>query len=388
MSWQSGGEAGKLGNRYEAKWVVRQCVRLLREEIRSVILETIGDDNDGVDVWITSKDGVRTAYQCKGRHGNNDQWSISSLTAVMGKANRQLQRDSSVCFRLVSPLPFVRLTDLADKARKDIELDPVAHFDYLRSISCENRELIDALHNKIWADGDEHVRKQQTLDFLRRFDLESFSDQAAEYSNLTAWLDQTLTGDPDVSFAVLRDYVENHLAEPISVSTLVGYLAEKGIHPKQLAHDDRIVPAISILQDEFFASLKPDLINAVALGRKETQQVLDLIPDGRIILLKGVAGCGKSGVLYEVASELKKRNIPFLPLRLDRRPPSDCPRSYGVSMGLPDSPSLCLTAISEKQPCVLILDQLDALRWTSGSCNAAFEVCMQLVKQCREQSAL
>ena len=180
MAWQSGGDAGKLGNRYEAKWVVRQCVRLLLEEIRSVTLEAIGDDNDGVDVWVTSKDGSRTAYQCKGRHGNSDQWTIGSLASVIGKANRQLLRDSSVCFRLVSPLPFIRLSDLADKARKDLGLDPVAHFDYLRSISCESCELVDALHNKIGTDGEEHVRKQRTLDFLRRFDLEGFSDQAAE----------------------------------------------------------------------------------------------------------------------------------------------------------------------------------------------------------------
>lgn len=37
MAWRPGGEAGKLGNRYEAKWVVRQCARLLREEIRSIL---------------------------------------------------------------------------------------------------------------------------------------------------------------------------------------------------------------------------------------------------------------------------------------------------------------------------------------------------------------
>lgn len=386
MAWRPGGEAGKLGNRYEAKWVVRQCVRLLREEIRSITLEAIGDDNDGVDVWVTSKDGARTAYQCKGRHHNNNQWSIGSLTTVIVKAYRQLHRDSSVCFRLVSPLPFTCLTDLTDNARKDLKLAPVVHLDYLCSISTANRDLIGALQNKIGGDGDECVRKQRTLDFLRRFDLEYFGDHAAEHSNLMAWLDQTLTGDSGASFAVLRDYVESHLAEPISVSTLVGYLSEKGIHTKQLAYDDRIVPAISILQEEFFASIIPDLINALTLGRKETQQVLNLIPEGRIILLKGAAGCGKSGVLYEVASELKNRNIPFLPLRLDRRPPSDCTRSYGDSMGLPDSPALCLAAISEQQPCVLILDQLDALRWTSGACNAAFEVCTQLVKQCREQS--
>ena len=386
MSWINGGDASKLGNRYEAKWVVRQCIRLLREEILSFSLESIGDDNVGVDVWVTSKDVVRTAYQCKGRDGSNDHWTIGALSSVIEKANYQLQRDRLAYFRLVSPLPYIQLSDLAGNARKKLDVDSVQNFEHLASLSKGNRDLLQSLGDKLGIAGDDPARKQLVLDFLKRFDLEGFSDQAAEYGNLTAWLDQILTEDAEVSFAVLRDYVESHLAETISVSMLVGHLSEKGIHSKNLTLDNRIVPAISTLQEEFFTSLTPDLINGTMLGRTQTQHILDLIPKGKIIVLKGSAGSGKSGVLYEVASDLKKRNVLFLPLRLDRRPPSDCPRIYGISMGLPDSPSLCLTAISANQPCVLILDQIDALRWTSGACNAAFEVCMQLVKQCLEQS--
>lgn len=32
----------KSGNRYEAKWIVRQCVLLLREEALFIIVEAIG----------------------------------------------------------------------------------------------------------------------------------------------------------------------------------------------------------------------------------------------------------------------------------------------------------------------------------------------------------
>ena len=36
MAFERGGYADKLGNRYEGRWVVRQLLRLLNEEIRSV----------------------------------------------------------------------------------------------------------------------------------------------------------------------------------------------------------------------------------------------------------------------------------------------------------------------------------------------------------------
>ena len=151
MAWRPGGEAGKLGNRYEAKWVVRQCVRLLREEIRSITLEAIGDDNDGVDVWVTSKDGARTAYQCKGRHHNNNQWSIGSLTTVIVKAYRQLHRDSSVCFRLVSPTLLV--SPISEQCEEDQKLAPSCTL-ITCSISTANRDLIGAPKTKSMGTSD------------------------------------------------------------------------------------------------------------------------------------------------------------------------------------------------------------------------------------------
>jgi hypothetical protein len=59
MAFEPGGLADKLGNRYEGRWVVKQLLRLLNEEIRSVTVEAVGDDERGVDLWIQKNDGVR-----------------------------------------------------------------------------------------------------------------------------------------------------------------------------------------------------------------------------------------------------------------------------------------------------------------------------------------
>lgn len=66
MAYEAGGYASKLGDRYEGRWVVRQLLLLLQERSRGVIVEAVGDDEYGVDLWIERLDGSRDAQQCKG----------------------------------------------------------------------------------------------------------------------------------------------------------------------------------------------------------------------------------------------------------------------------------------------------------------------------------
>ena len=91
MAFEPGGFADKLGNRHEARWVAKQLLRLIKEEIRSITVEAIGDDGQGVDLWIGRNDGSRQAQQCKARNGTNESWSISDLNlgefSVTSKSN-------------------------------------------------------------------------------------------------------------------------------------------------------------------------------------------------------------------------------------------------------------------------------------------------------------
>src|SRR5688500_18182410 len=100
MAFEAGGYASKLGERYEGRWVVRQLLFLLQERLRSVTLEAVGDDEDGVDVWIERVDGVREAQQCKAGNGTKKEWTFADLArrGVMEYAKRQLERDPVYLF--------------------------------------------------------------------------------------------------------------------------------------------------------------------------------------------------------------------------------------------------------------------------------------------------
>ena len=63
MAAEPGGRAAKLGERYEGLWVARQMLFALLGQSRSVQLEALGDDEQGVDLWVVRSDGTRVAQQ-------------------------------------------------------------------------------------------------------------------------------------------------------------------------------------------------------------------------------------------------------------------------------------------------------------------------------------
>jgi hypothetical protein len=119
MGFEPGGRADKLGNRHEGRWVTKQLLRLLNEEIRSVTIEAIGDDEKGIDLWVEDTNGFRQAQQCKARNSSNEFWPIRDLKArgIFDSIRFQLGRDSRHEFILVSGVPAKLFGDICDSAR-------------------------------------------------------------------------------------------------------------------------------------------------------------------------------------------------------------------------------------------------------------------------------
>ena len=137
------------------------------------------------------------------------------------------------------------------------------------------------------------------------------------------------------------------------------------------------------LQDRFFSSLRPLLAGGQQIPREETQEVGRHLESSevRIVVVHGVAGCGKSGVLLELADKLSEEGRPFLPLRLDRHSLKGTPTRFATTeLLLPGSPGRCLTNLgTHESRTFLLLDQLDALRWTGAHSSEAWDVCREMI---------
>jgi hypothetical protein len=119
MSFVFGGSAAKLGDRYEGRWIVKQLLRLLSEQVQSVQIEAMGDDEAGVDLWVLCRDGTREAQQCKAHNRSRPSWTVKSLAqrGVLEYSKTQLDRSESHTFAFISSVPSVELSELSDRAR-------------------------------------------------------------------------------------------------------------------------------------------------------------------------------------------------------------------------------------------------------------------------------
>ena len=96
MAYEKGGRADKLGNRFEYNWVLYNLLQVIEEKIQYVMIEAIGEDEEGVDLWIGNLDGSREGQQCKGRYSSEDKWTYGTVNAkkiwASGKDNYREKR--------------------------------------------------------------------------------------------------------------------------------------------------------------------------------------------------------------------------------------------------------------------------------------------------------
>lgn len=386
MAFEPGGMSEKLGNRYEGRWVTKQLLRLLNEKIQSVTVELIGPDAQGVDLLVVNKDGSRQLQQCKARCKSSEYWTISALKGILGNLKDHLSRDRNIEFALVTAIPSQTFADICESARNSND-NPRDFFQYqVKDISEKRHKVFQDFCEAVGLDPQNLDDLGKAFDYLKRIHIELFPDDRITWSNVRDHADFLLTGEPETTISILLTYAEDEdrYRQPIYVDELRRYLAENHkIHPKQLEHDHRIAPAIEELQSQFSDSIRPGLINSAIIPREETPRIIESIDEGQDVVVHGASGNGKSGVLYELTDYLQQQNIPYLPIRLDRRIPRNTAKQFGINLGLPDSPANCLAGLAANRKCVLILDQLDAIRWTAAHSFGAMEVCKELLRQVR-----
>jgi len=382
MPFETGGLADKLGNRYEGHWLATKLLSLLNEKILSITIEAIGDDERGVDLWIVQKNGVRQAHQCKARNGSKEYWDLGDLAyrGVLGNLKYQLDRDPVHEFFFVSSVGAEVFQSICNFARRSDNNPDLFYQEKILKRGQIVQKCYKSFCGHLSLNPDDESDRAQAFQYLKRTYITVYPDDHGTWQILLDLTDSLLLGEPEIVVSTLLTYAQNNdrFGSPIYPDELREFLSKSGIYPKRLEHDSRIAPAIEVLQREFTESIRPQLIGGAPIQRSETSILIDAINNGQNVVLSGAAGYGKSGVLFELTEYLKHEKIPYLPIRLDRREPENTAAQFGQQMGLPDCPAFSLSALAGERQSVLILDQLDAIRWTSAHSNNALDVCKEL----------
>ncbi|MEC0986407.1 hypothetical protein [Bacillus safensis] len=148
---------------------------------------------------------------------------------------------------------------------------------------------------------------------------------------------------------------------------------------KHLSSNEQIKPRLEELNCEYKSTFIP-LDNSL-IKRKEFSLCREALDSEKSLIIHGKAGRGKSGCTEDVINYCEENEIPYLAIKLDKRVPSMTAEKWGEDLGLPASITHCIHSVSKNEKAVIILDQLDALRWTLAHSRDALLVCSQIINQ-------
>lgn len=383
----SGGEADKLGNRYEKRWTVRKIIDILNENAIEMKIEPLGKEEEKTEFWVKYKNGKKEFHQVKRQNASNNNWTILRLKDVLKAAHDHLREDENNHFVFVSQtqcgvmremseraqsanslLDFFEYFFTSDKLRKGIiKLANIWDIEIPEKFSDEENIDISAEINK------NKKAYQKVYNILKRIHFRIIDTESLKEQN-EALIKFLVNGEAVVG--TLISFIDDNIHKEIIAADVWDYLSENGYGKNNYAGDRSVASKIETLQIQFKQSLEQKLINDSLISRLESEKLMELFDQSNdnLILLNGKAGSGKSSVLFQFVKMLEEDNIPYLPLRLDRQVPNNnSSEKFGESLNLPNSPEITISNFSGDRNSVLIIDQFDAIKWTSSNYRQAWE---------------
>lgn len=382
MPHPKGGRADKNGNRYEIKWVIYNILDVASEKISSVTLEALGVEEDGVDLVIEHLNGKKEYQQCKSRNGSKENWTIGALNQnkLLEKWIKILNTYNDCEVSLVSPLAFTYLEDMVDRAKncgnnyEDFYQDLIGlsnknfktqYEDYCHKLGLNTKKINDIAKSVEYLRRTKYIASQETMlkqMIMEKIEFLFIGNPNTIYKNFIA-----LIIDGDI------------FGEKIDSRYMYKYLKKQKIYSRNLNNDARILPRISELNEEYKNTFLP--IKNQILHRDETQSCISSIYNGNSIILHGRAGNGKSGVTQEIINYLEQESIFYIAIKLDKRTPKKNIKQWSEDLGLTASLVHCIHSFSKSKRAIIILDQLDALRWTQAHSSDSLLVCEEIINQ-------
>ena len=382
MSLEPGGRADKYGNEYENLYLARLYLNLCCGQISSVTVEALGPGHDSVEYITEQQDGVIKYYQCKASNASKDHWTFTDLARydVFTRAQEIVSRDSNSEYHFISPLPYGELTELCKRSKTN---QSVQDFFAYQLTNSKLKTYCQSIVTNLQLNLDTPINREKLRNLLSHCYFEMYSSGIESKEALEERISVYFTQSPRAIRNLLQNYAMDtgSMGKKIIATDIIAYLDEQGFHLRNYGNSQTIINRIKSINEDYYAPFPA--INNQLFHRAATDSILAHIQNGKSVIVHGKAGSGKSGCLQEVREKLKQENVPFISIKLDAKVPAVSADTYGKSMELPESPVACLARLSAGKPAVLILDQLDALRWTNIHSGDALTVCKELIHHCR-----
>lgn len=377
----SGGISDKLGNRYEAKWLVRCLMDVIEGKATWLKYEGINPDFQGFEFAIGY--GDKTEWHQTKMAASKGNWTIRALQneGVLKAFSKRLSSDPNATCVLVSQDNAKDLLTLKDKAR----------------IANSLAEFSNALSNDQAKDFSElcsccNCENSIAYQWLKRTDVR-FIPASEIDSLIESYGDLYFVHGGKSLFPILRDILEKNFNKSVTKQIILAELQSQGdLKIKEWSLDPTILERLRKETDAYLESYSPFGISGELIPRVETQTLVEEIVNdagAELILITGVAGSGKSGVIRGAIEPLRERDIPLLAFRVDHFLKSSTPEEIGKGLtNREESPVTTLKGTFPNRLSVLIIDQVDAISEVSGRNAKLREVLFGLIRDAHHFGAV
>ena len=380
-----GGEADKFGNRYEGLWAVDAALDLIEGDYTDLVLEPVGDEAAGIEFFGTNLSGEREFHSIK-RQQSDGNWTINRLTepsstgrSILGDLIHKIQSGTDAVFS--SGTSATELEELIQRARAS---DSFEGFEQRIGNSGRLSGRFVEEVAPLCRDEREAYVSLRRLRIRTKNEPELVRDVERRVRSML----RMRNGEPVDGKAVrllIGDFLTDNLGRQLNANSILEALDAHGVMRSRLAHDTAVGERIQLLNRAYLQEVNALLINQAAIDRRESAAACrGLLENRKSVMLEGTAGGGKSCVVTQVLSQLDDRDVPSVVIRLDRFTEADqSAQAIGVNRGLPDSPTITLGEFAGDRPCVLCLDQLDALSLVSARQQWAWSALNELLEEAR-----
>lgn len=365
VSPRPGGEADKLGNKYELAWAIRHALYCILDEERSITLEDIDPDlANGSEFTFVTSTGTVTVHQLKRQHGNSNYWRIGALAdrKIFEAASKHVASGREYHFG--SHIPCGPLKALCERARKSADLTEFTQ----RWLTDELREAFDELSAaKIFGSPAQAwvALRGMWFEIHDEDDVVHFNSVLAELC-----LDGT-TGH--LAALAIGDILLDNLGPTLTRRELLEALAMHGIRPRAASARQSSHEEIAAVTASWRGTITRELLDP-PIERAEGAELVDVLGDIRVALVVGSAGGGKSSVLEQAVGALERNGAEVLAFRLDRLDAFASTVELGRQLGLTSSPTAALALAANDRDAYLVIDQLDAVSLASGRMSERYDV--------------
>ncbi len=364
-----GGEADKLGNRYEAAFAVKYALECLKNPGATLTVEDMDPERAVGSEFTFESNGVEVAHQVKRQNGTESRWTVSALDLlkVWQHAKQHVSQGRQFFFSSLTPCPTLR--ELADYARRTPDIDTFKQV-LNKDLGGELARLsaLDAFDSEddVWL-----TLRGMWFKTTDEADVRHFNDMVASF----------LLGGNTGRACVLHiaEILLDHLGVRFERATLLDKLRAHGIVPITAHQQASSLERVRSLTASWHDLTRQTMLRP-PIPRDAAGELVEHLDSSRVVLLVGSAGSGKSAVLHQ-AVETLERDSTVLAFRLDRYGAFTSTEELGKLLGFTGSPVTDLAVAAGGDNAVLVVDQLDAISLASGRLPENFDAVADLIRE-------